>query len=304
LNTGFVRDINRNGYIDGGDLLGDATWTAGGDKDDNGYGADLIGWNFVGRNSRPNDYDIHGTHVAGTIAAMRNSRGHTGVAHDALIMPIASLGAFGGSGADVAAGIRYAADNGAHVINLSLGGGFSRAMEDAIVYATSRGSVVVAAAGNDAENEPGFPANLATMPGVISVGAVDRQGIIADFSHFAGLDPDMKHVMGPGVDIFSTVPGGLYENLSGTSMATPHVAGVVALMLSARGTTDPVGRDAVVDALVDTAIRKTSGRATVNRRALFAAIGSMPATVWTAAIGPEVNPPKARLAMLLRSVRS
>lgn len=302
-NSGFVRDVNRNGYIDGGDLLGDTRWVSGRDADANGFRADLIGWNFVGRNSRPTDYDTHGTHVAGTIGAMRNSIGHTGVAHDALIMPIASLGRQGGSNADVAAGIRYAADNGAHVINLSLGGPSSRTVEDAVTYATSRGAVVVAAAGNDAGASPGFPARLATLPGVISVGAVDRTGTIADFSHWAGPNPAMKHVMGPGVDVFSTIPGGRYANYPGTSMATPHVAGVVALMLSARGTTDALGRDAVVDALVDTSSRGAGAGASVNRAALFAAIGNLPGRMFPASTATDAAPPRSRFSLLLDSAR-
>lgn len=300
-NTGFVTDVNRNGYIDAGDLLADARWASGGDADSNGYRSDLIGWNFVARNSRPQDYDDHGTHVAGTIGAMRNSIGHTGVAHDALIMPIASLGADGGTARDVADGIRYAAANGAHVINLSLGGGFSNDMEAAIAFATSRGVIVVAASGNDGANRPGFPASLATMPGVISVGAVDRTRTIARFSNWAGPDSALKHVMAPGVDVFSTIPGGGYASISGTSMATPHVAGVVALMLSVRTTTDIAGRDAVVDAIVDTSRRATSGRMAVNRAALFAAVGSLPGRMFTASVAAEATLPKSRFSLVCDS---
>jgi len=284
-NRTFVNDVNRNGYIDGDDLLRDSLWTTRIDVDGNGYRGDLLGWNFIGNNARPSDSGTHGTHVAGTIGAMKNALGHTGVAYNALVMAIQVLGPAGGSGAGVAAGIRYAAENGAHVINLSLGGGYSSEMESAIAYATSLGSVVVAAAGNDAESSPGFPANLAGMPGVISVGAVDRTGKIASFSHLAGTNPALKHVMAPGVEVFSTVPGGGYDRYQGTSMAAPHVAGVVALAISARDPAGVVGRDALVDAIVDTSLLPATRGVAVTRAALFAAIGNPSNAVSMAADG-------------------
>ncbi|HAA26525.1 MAG TPA: subtilisin, partial [Cyanobacteria bacterium UBA8553] len=133
----------------------------------------------------------------------------------------------------ITAGIRYAADNGADVINLSLGGGFSvvDVVAAAVEYAAGLGSVVVMAAGNSYASQPGFPANLADQWG-IAVGAVDSTKAIASFSNDAGTTP-LDYVVAPGVNVLSTTPGNTYQSLNGTSMATPHVAGVAALILSA-----------------------------------------------------------------------
>ena len=204
------------------------------DDDGNGFVDDVQGWDFVENDERAQDEDSHGTHVAGTIAAANNGIGVTGIAYGADIMPVRVLDADGsGSNADVVAGIRYAADNGADVINLSLGGDFpNSAVEAAVRYATERGSFVVMASGNKGESQSGYPARYATEYGV-AVGAVDRNQEVADFSNSAGSDDRLQYVVAPGVDVRSTVPGDRYDSFNGTSMATPHVAGVVALMLSA-----------------------------------------------------------------------
>jgi trimeric autotransporter adhesin len=204
------------------------------DDDRNGYIDDVHGWDFVQGDNDAMDVQGHGTHVAGTIAAENNGVGNTGVAYGARIMPVRVLGDNGsGSFVDIARGIRYAADNGARVINLSLGGGSgSPEMDAAINYAAQRGAVVVMASGNDGAAAPGYPARLATTTG-IAVGAVDRFKQAATFSNAAGTNSAMQYVVAPGVDIYSTQLGGGYRLLNGTSMATPHVAGVVALMLSA-----------------------------------------------------------------------
>jgi subtilisin family serine protease len=137
----------------------------------------------------------------------------------------------GGTDADIAAGIRYAVDNGADVINLSLGGGFSSEMESALQYAAEQNVVVVMAAGNESASQPGFPASLANQWG-IAVGAVDSTNRMANFSNKASIPP-LDYVVAPGASIYSTTPGNTYSTFSGTSMATPHVAGVAALILSA-----------------------------------------------------------------------
>ena len=221
-------DLVDNIWVNTGEIAGNGI-----DDDGNGFIDDVQGWDFVEDDERAQDEDSHGTHVAGTIAAANNGFGVTGVAYDAQIMAVRVLDASGrGSNTDVAAGIRYAADNGADVINLSLGGDFpSSTIEAAIEYATEQGSFVVMASGNKGDRQSGYPARYATEYGV-AVGAVDRNREVADFSNAAGSDSSLQYVVAPGVDVRSTVPGDRYESFNGTSMATPHVAGVVALMLS------------------------------------------------------------------------
>ena len=222
-------DLNGNIWRNTGEISGNKI-----DDDRNGYIDDVRGWDFVSNDNIPLDGSSHGTHVAGSIAAERNRSGITGVAYKSKIMPVRVLGT-NGSGSDtrIATGIRYAVKNGADVINLSLGGNSpTRAIESALRYASDRNVFVVMAAGNDGDHQPDFPARYATQYG-LSVGAVDRNGRIAYFSNRAGSNHALKHVVAPGVSIYSTVPRHRYAVKSGTSMATPHLAGVVALMLSA-----------------------------------------------------------------------
>ncbi|NET38466.1 MAG: S8 family serine peptidase [Cyanothece sp. SIO1E1] len=220
-------DLDGNIWVNPGEIPGN-----GNDDDGNGFIDDIRGWNFVENNNNPIDLRNHGTHVAGTIAAENNGFGTTGVAYNATIMPVRVLGADGsGSLLDVASGIRYAADNGADVINLSLAGGYSPTVEAAVQYATAQGSVVVMAAGNEGVAQPAYPARFATQQG-IAVGAIDSINQLASFSNRAG-DAILDYVVAPGVSIASTIPGNSYAYFSGTSMAAPHVAGVAALLLSA-----------------------------------------------------------------------
>ncbi|MBW4583539.1 MAG: S8 family serine peptidase [Tildeniella nuda ZEHNDER 1965/U140] len=232
--------------------LNDNLWTNlreisgnGIDDDSNGFVDDVYGWDFVDRDNTPMDLNGHGTHVAGTIAAEQNGFGVTGVAYNAKIMPIRVIGLDGGSNRDVAAGIRYAADNGADVINLSLGGSASSAIADAVKYAAQEGALVVMAAGNDGGSQPVFPGNLANQWG-IAVGAIDINKKLANFSDRAGVVP-LNYVVAPGVNILSTFPNNTYQSLSGTSMATPHVSGVAALLLSADSTLTPAQLTSLLD---------------------------------------------------------
>ncbi|MEH2005175.1 S8 family peptidase [Nostoc sp.] len=235
--------------------LKDNIWTnpkeiAGNGKDDdgNGYADDIHGWNFVDNNNNTLDDNGHGTHVSGTIAGENNNYGVTGIAYDAKIMPIKVLDSSGsGSDTSIAKGIHYAVDNGANVINLSLGGAYSNGtLESAIDYASSKGVIVVMAAGNDGGSSPDYPASYASKSG-IAVGAVDRNNNLADFSNRSGTN-QISYVTAPGVKVYSSVPNNQYATYSGTSMAAPHVAGVVALMLSANPKlTDAQVREIVAD---------------------------------------------------------
>ncbi|BAY75754.1 peptidase S8/S53 [Nostoc linckia NIES-25] len=224
------------------------------DDDGNGYVDDNYGWNFSANNNNTLDGNGHGTHVSGTIAGENNNYGVTGIAYNAKIMPVKVLNDSGsGSYNSIAKGIRYAVDNGADVINLSLGGRYSnRTLESAINYASSKGVVVVMAAGNDGDSSPDYPARYASKSG-IAVGAVDRNNNIADFSNRSGTS-EISYVTAPGVNVYSTVPNNQYDTYSGTSMAAPHVAGVVALMLSANPN--------LTDAQVRQIVAETSGNST------------------------------------------
>jgi subtilisin len=221
-------DLQNNIWQNPGEIPGNII-----DDDGNGYIDDTQGWNFADNTNNVRDVNGHGTHVAGTIAGGNNGFGVTGIAYDAQIMPVKVLNDDGvGSSNSVANGIYYAVNNGARVINLSLGGNFpNSAIENAIQYASSQGAVVVMAAGNNGFPFTSFPASYASNWG-LAVGAVDRNNNLANFSNRAGRNA-FPYVTAPGVGIYSTVPGNQYASYSGTSMATPHVAGVVALMLSA-----------------------------------------------------------------------
>ncbi|PAX46856.1 S8 family peptidase [Brunnivagina elsteri] len=231
LDTGVDRnheDLKNNIWKNTKEIEGN-----GKDDDGNGYVDDVYGWNFDSNNNNTIDVDGHGTHVSGTIAAEKNDKGATGVAYNSKIMAVKVLDDSGsGSYDSIAKGIRYAVDNGAKVINMSLGGGSSnQVMQEALQYASSKGTIVVMAAGNSGSSSPIYPARYAKDTGV-AVGAVDKDGKQASFSNRSGNDK-LTYVTAPGVSIYSTVPNNGYENYSGTSMAAPHVAGVVALMLSA-----------------------------------------------------------------------
>ncbi|MEB3308588.1 MAG: S8 family serine peptidase, partial [Cyanobacteriota bacterium] len=231
LDTGVDRnhaDLDGNIWTNNLEIAGNGV-----DDDGNGFVDDVYGWNFAGNNNNTLDVNGHGTHVAGSIAAESNGFGVTGVAYNATIMPVKVLGDSGsGTYQGVAYGIRYAADNGADVINLSLGGGSGDSnVRNAIEYAWGLGVAVVMAAGNEGAASTGYPAAYASDWG-IAVGAINNAGELASFSNRAG-STVLDYVTAAGVSVTSTTPGNSYATWSGTSMATPQVAGAMALLIEA-----------------------------------------------------------------------
>jgi len=207
------------------------------------------GYDFVNDRQNANDDHGHGTHVAGTVAqSTNNNHGVAGIAYEAKIMPLKVLAASGGgTTSDIAEAIRFAANHNADVINMSLGGGgFSEAMDEAIAYAHQKGVTIVAAAGNAGRNAAEFPGRYNH---VIAVSATGPDGQKANYSNYgAGVD-----ISAPGGAIVSssdrttgilqnTVDAktgqSIFEYFQGTSMASPHVAGVAAL-IRAQGIKSP-----------------------------------------------------------------
>ncbi|WP_082232465.1 S8 family peptidase [Halobacillus massiliensis] len=190
------------------------------------------GASFVSSEPDPfDDLNGHGTHVAGTIAAVDNNVGVLGVAPDVDLYAVKVLNGEGsGAYSEIAAGIEWAIANDMDVINMSLGGSVgSAALKEAVDNAYHNGVLVVAAAGNSGKFGPfntiGYPAKYETA---MAVGAVDSSNQVASFSSRG----NELEVMAPGVDILSSVPENDYASFNGTSMAAPHVAGAAALVLA------------------------------------------------------------------------
>jgi subtilisin family serine protease len=180
------------------------------DDDANGKIDDVHGWDFVARDADPDDENEHGTHVAGTTAAVANNgAGVAGVAPEAHVMPVRALDAEGaGSAADVSDGIVYAVNEGATVVNLSLGGrAFSQTQSDAVDVARARNAVVIAAAGNDGTDNdaPGTPSYPCDLPqsNLVCVAAIAADGSLASYSNRGTTSVD---VAAPGSGVLSTVP--------------------------------------------------------------------------------------------------
>jgi len=214
-------DLNANTWTNGDETPGNGT-----DDDDNGYIDDVHGWDFVNEDNNPSDYsrdlygDGHGTHVAGIIAAQgNNGAGISGVMQNASIMPLQIFDLFqAGSflegiiqAINIILAIEYAADNGAKVINCSFGGsGYSQFQYDAIEYANQKGVLIVAAAGNETNNNdtnPTYPAGY-NLPNIISVAATEEVDELASYSNYGVLSVDVAAPGGSAAvpNIYSTTP--------------------------------------------------------------------------------------------------
>lgn len=197
----------------------------------------VSGYDFVGNDSTPDDGNGHGTHVAGTIAAETdNGVGGAGFCPECQLMPVRALNNSGsGSLADIARAITYAADNGADIINMSLGGAGSSTLQRAIDYAWDKGVFLTCAAGNSGRNSRYYPAGYDNCFAVASTTTSDQRSSFSNYGTWVD-------IAAPGSSIYSTYRDSRYGNLSGTSMATPHVAGLAGLLAS-QGLTNTQIRD-------------------------------------------------------------
>jgi serine protease len=294
LDTGITShsDLNAN-VVAGYDFISDAAMARDGNGRDSNPAdeGDWYGANECGGTHPGSDSSWHGSHVAGTIGAVTNNgSGVAGVAYGAKVQAVRVLGKCGGYTSDIADGITWASGgsvsgvpanaNPAKVINMSLGGGgaCSATYQNAINGAVNRGVTVVVAAGNDNDDASGY--TPASCNNVINVASTTRQGGRSSFSNY-GSSID---VAAPGSDIASTVNSGTttpssegYSLMSGTSMASPHVAGVVALMQAkAGGSLTPAQVESTLKSTLrafPTSIDRAIGNGIVNAKAAVDAVG-------------------------------
>jgi thermitase len=243
---------------------------AGVDDDANGYVDDIYGYNFVTNTGSPMDGHAHGTHCAGVIGAEHNSQGIAGIMANVRIMALKFLSDSGSGETEGAIrAIDYGVTMGAKVLNNSWGGGGrSEALLEAIQRANEAGVIFVAAAGNDSsdnDKRPTYPANY-EVENVITVGSMEGKGARSSFSNYG---KTTVHVFAPGSNIYSTVRRNGYSNMSGTSMASPHVAGIMGLLVSQEPGISPVeARERIISSAVqNSTLTKftVSGRADAHR---------------------------------------
>jgi hypothetical protein len=234
IDTGL--DLSHDVFVQTGAIWvnpGEGSTPNGVDDDSNGFVDDIHGWNFVANNNAPIDDDSHGTHVSGIILGVTQDIFAASLQPAKIrIMPLKFLDKNGqGTTSDAVKAIYYAVNNGAKVINNSWGGGgFSNSLLDAIAYAYDHKVAFVAAAGNAASNNdssPTYPANY-NVPNLMSIAATTDGDYLASFSNYGHQTVNMG---APGYQIWSTFPGNMYGRSSGTSMATPFVSGVAALVM-------------------------------------------------------------------------
>jgi len=240
---------------------------AGVDDDNNGFVDDIHGYDFINNDGDPIDDNGHGTHVSGTIGAVGNNGvGVVGVNWQVSIMGLKFLSSGGsGSTADAIRAVEYATMMGVDLTSNSWGGGgFSQGLFDAIAAANAAEIAFVAAAGNSASNNdvsPHYPSSF-NVPNVFAVAATNNRDLLASFSSFGATSVDIG---APGEDIMSTLPGGQYGLNSGTSMATPHVSGVLALIRSVNANI-PVAQMKTVLFAAATPLASLAGRCVTGGR--------------------------------------
>ncbi len=225
-------DLAENIWINEAEFYGEE----GVDDDGNGFVDDIHGYDFQNNDGDPMDDHNHGTHCSGTIGALHdNGVGVAGVMGEVQIVPVKFLSASGGTTEDAIKSIDYATSLNVDIMSNSWGGGgFSQALKDAIARAAEKGIIFTAAAGNDAANNdanPHYPSSY-ELDNIVAVAAHNAQNSLASFSCYGRHSVDIS---APGRNILSTVIGGKYASMSGTSMATPHVTGVLGLLVAQEG---------------------------------------------------------------------
>lgn len=286
-------DLSDNLWINTGETAGNGI-----DDDGNGYIDDIYGWDFYNNDNDPDpepngidddgdgytDYIVdHGTHVAGIIGAVgNNSVGVSGVAQNVQLMNLQIFDdeGDGGYSTDIANAIEYAVDNGADIINMSLGGYFSDSLETAAIqYANENGVVILAAAGNETTNVNNTPIYPGCYDNVLAIAATTEEGEAADFSNFGA---DCVDVAAPGeyiyatyVDVNTSTTIDDYGYMSGTSMATPAVAGAIALLLAEDNSLTPAQVEEIIeDNSTDIGIGAKYGSGLLNIDAALAQVES------------------------------
>jgi subtilisin family serine protease len=273
------------------------------DDDRNGYVDDVHGANIISPAQSATDDEGHGTHVAGIVAASgANGVGGSGIAPGAKIMSVKVLDANrAGNSSLLARGIRYAVDQGARILNVSLNGdGTSADLEEALRYAGDHGASVVASAGNnsrDLDQQPSYPAS-SPFPSVLCVTATDRSGGVLAVANTGLKSVD---IAAPGATILSTARGSGYELRQGTSMAAPFVAGSLALLAAAR---PDLPQSALRDALLASAPRGAALSAMLGSGSLDVGAAMhrlLPGTMWRNA--PAAAPTAAASVRVLAKAR-
>lgn len=271
IDTGIDRnhpDLAANIWTNPGEIAGNNI-----DDDNNGFVDDVWGWDFHNDDNDPSDDDSHGTHCAGTIGAVGgNGSGVVGVNWEVSIAAIKFLGPGGGSTSDAIDSVNYANEVGVDLTSNSWGGGgYSSLLKNAIDQAGAAGSLFVAAAGNDNVNNdatPHYPSSY-TSENLISVASSDRYDSRSSFSNYGSTSVDLA---APGSSIYSTIPNGNYGSKSGTSMATPHVAGAVALLKSIAPNLSPDALKQILFESVDPLPAFANNTVTGGRLNVFEAI--------------------------------
>jgi len=267
-------DLAGNVWVNPGEIPGNHV-----DDDHNGFVDDVNGWDFVSGDNDPMDDNGHGTHVSGTIAAVGNNGvGVAGVCWKARLMAIKMLDANGtGTMSMAIAGVEYATRMGVRLMNESWGStAYSRALEDALAAAADANVLIVAAAGNNARDNdylPFYPSSYG-YDNIIAVANTDANDTLSITSDYGVESVD---VAAPGDRILSLLPGNRYGLLSGTSMATPHVSGTIALVLTEAPLMTPAQVKALLLATADR-VPSLQGKVASGRLNAYSALAALDAT--------------------------